>query len=38
LRLAGTTTTGNRTLAAYGIATIWFSSGTLGIISGPGVT
>lgn len=38
LRLAGTTTTGNRTLAARGIATIWFNSATEAVISGAGVT
>lgn len=38
LRLAGTTTTGSRTLAARGLATIWIQSGTEGIIGGPGVT
>jgi hypothetical protein len=38
LRLAGTTTTGNRTLAARGIATVWFNSATEAIISGAGVT
>jgi len=38
LRLAGTTTTGNRTLAARGMATVWFNSATEAIISGAGVT
>jgi hypothetical protein len=38
LRLAGTATTGNRTLAARGMATVWFESGTEGIIGGPGVS
>lgn len=38
LRQAGTTNTGNRTLAAYGIATIAFVSGTLAFISGTGLT
>jgi len=38
LRLAGTATTGNRTLAARGIATIWFNSATEAIISGAGVS
>jgi hypothetical protein len=38
MRLAGTTTTGSRTLAARGIATIWFESGTECIVGGPGVT
>lgn len=38
LRLAGTATTGSRTLAARGMATIWFNSATEGIISGSGVS
>lgn len=38
LRFAGTTNTGNRTLAARGMATIWFNSPTEAIISGAGVT
>jgi len=38
LRLGGTTTTGNRTLAAYGLATIWFNSATEAVISGAGVS
>ena len=38
LRLAGTTTTGNRTLAARGMATIWFNSSSEAIISGSGVS
>jgi hypothetical protein len=38
LRLAGTTTTGNRTLAARGMATVWFNSSTEAIISGSGLT
>jgi hypothetical protein len=38
LRLAGTTTTGNRTLAARGMATVWFNSATEAIISGAGVS
>lgn len=38
LRLAGTATTGNRTLAARGMATLWFNSGTEAVISGPGVS
>lgn len=38
LRLAGTTTTGNRTLAARGIATVWFNGTNEAIISGAGVT
>lgn len=38
LRQAGTANTGNRTLAARGIATLWFNSASEAIISGPGVT
>lgn len=38
LRLGGTTTTGNRTLAARGFATIWFNSTTEAIIQGSGVS
>jgi hypothetical protein len=38
LRLAGTATTGTRTLAQRGICTIWFLSGTEAIVSGSGVT
>lgn len=38
LRLAGTTTTGNRTLAARGICTIWFNGASEAIISGAGLT
>jgi hypothetical protein len=38
LRLAGTTSTGNRTLAARGMATVWFNSPTEAIISGAGVS
>jgi hypothetical protein len=38
LRLAGTGTTGNRTLAARGFATIWFNSTTEAIVSGSGVS
>lgn len=38
LRQAGTTNTGNRTLAARGMATIWFNSATEAIISGAGVS
>ena len=38
LRLAGTTTTGNRTLAARGMATVWFNSATEAVISGAGVS
>jgi hypothetical protein len=38
LHLAGTSSTGNRTLAARGVATIWFNSATEAIISGAGVS
>jgi hypothetical protein len=38
LRLAGTTTTGNRTIAGKGMATIWVESTTEYIMSGAGVT
>jgi hypothetical protein len=38
LRQAGTSNTGNRTLAARGLATIWFNSATEAIISGAGVS
>ena len=38
LRQAGTTNTGNRTLAARGMATVWFNSATEAVISGPGVS
>lgn len=38
LRLAGTTTTGNRTLAARGMATVWCNSTTEYIMTGAGVT
>jgi len=38
LRLAGSATTGNRTLAARGLATIWFNSSTEAVISGAGVS
>ena len=38
LRQAGTANTGNRTLAARGMATIWFNLSSEGIISGAGVT
>ena len=38
LYLAGTATTGNRTLAQRGIATIWFNSNTDAVISGAGVS
>lgn len=36
--LAGTATTGNRTLAQRGIATLWFNSATECAISGAGIT
>jgi len=38
LRQAGTGNTGNRTLAARGLATVWFNSPTEAIISGAGVS
>jgi hypothetical protein len=38
MRLAGTATTGSRTLAQRGMATIWFESGTECVVGGPGVT
>ncbi len=38
LRLGGTTTTGNRTLAPRGFATIWFNSTTEAVIQGSGVS
>lgn len=38
LRLAGTTGTGNRTLAARGMATVWFVGASEAVISGPGLT
>ena len=38
LRLAGQTSTGDRTLAAYGLVTIVFVSATEAVISGAGVT
>jgi hypothetical protein len=38
LRLAGSTSSGNRTLAGNGICTIWFSNSSCGIISGAGLT
>ncbi len=38
LRLGGTATTGNRTLAARGFATVWYNSTTEAIIQGSGVT
>jgi hypothetical protein len=38
LRLAGTATTGNRTLAQRGVATVWFDSATDAVIFGQGLT
>jgi hypothetical protein len=38
LYLAGTTTTGNRTVAPRGLATIFMASASVGYVSGPGVT
>lgn len=38
LRLAGTTSTGSRTLAARGFATIWFNASNEAVISGAGVS
>ncbi|WP_290889346.1 hypothetical protein [Arenimonas sp.] len=38
LRLVGTSTTGNRTLAARGLATVWFNSANEAVISGGGLT
>ena len=38
LYLAGTTTTGSRTVAPRGIATIFMASASVGYVSGPGVT
>jgi hypothetical protein len=38
MRLAGTATTGSRTLAQRGLATIWFESGTECVVMGSGVT
>jgi hypothetical protein len=38
LRQAGTANTGNRTLAARGMATVWFNSPTEAIISGAGIS
>jgi hypothetical protein len=38
LRLGGTATTGSRTLAPYGVAYIYFQSGSEAIVSGAGVT
>jgi len=38
LRLAGSTTTGNRTLAPRGLATVWFNSSSEAIVTGAGVS
>lgn len=38
LRQAGTANVGNRTLAAYGMASVVFASGTLAFINGAGLT
>jgi hypothetical protein len=38
LRLGGTTTTGNRTLAARGYATVWFNTSSEAIITGAGLS
>lgn len=38
LRRTGTTTTGNRTLAARGMATVWFVTATEATIEGPGIS
>lgn len=38
LRLAGTASTGNRTLAGHGICTIWHRNGNEALISGSGLT
>lgn len=38
MRLGGTTTTGNRTLAARGLATLWFNSASEVIVTGAGVS
>jgi hypothetical protein len=38
MRLAGTATTGNRTLAQRGVCTMWFNSTTECVISGGGLT
>lgn len=38
LRLAGTATTGNRVIAAYGFATIWAASSDTAVMGGAGVT
>lgn len=38
LRLAGGTTTGNRSIAAGGLATVYFISSTSAFVSGAGVS
>lgn len=38
LRLAGTATTGNRTVAPFGVATIFFQSASVALVSGAGVS
>lgn len=38
LYLAGTATTGSRTVGVRGLATIYFASATVAYVSGPGVT
>lgn len=38
LRNAGSTSTGNRTLAARGLCTVWFNSASEAIISGSGIS
>lgn len=38
MRLGGTTTTGSRTLAPRGMATLWFNSASEVIVMGPGVS
>jgi len=38
LRLAGTATTGTRTLAQRGMATLWFNASNEAVISGAGVS
>lgn len=38
LRLGGSATTGNRTLAARGFATVWFNSTTEAVIMGAGIS
>jgi hypothetical protein len=38
LYLAGSATTGSRTLAQRGVATVYFISGTTAVISGSGIT